>query len=39
MDLYWWPGILVPIVVFFGLSVFLSQSLADMALKNSSRNK
>ena len=29
-----WPGILVPIVVFFGLTVFLAISVSNDAVKN-----
>lgn len=29
-----WPGILVPIIIFFGLAVFVSGSLAGSALQN-----
>ena len=29
-----WPGILVPIIIFFGLSVFMGSSIAGMALEN-----
>ena len=29
-----WPGILVPIVVFFGLTVFLAMSVTGDAVKN-----
>lgn len=35
--MYLWPGILVPIVVFFGLTVFLASGLTNTALKNSAR--
>lgn len=34
---FWWPGILVPIVVFFGLTVFMAAGLTNTALKNSAR--
>lgn len=29
-----WPGILVPIIIFFGLAVFLSGYIAERALQN-----
>jgi len=30
----WWPGVLVPIVIFFGLSVIVSASIAGGAVNN-----
>lgn len=29
-----WPGLLVPIIIFFGLSVFLASGISAMALEN-----
>lgn len=29
-----WPGLLIPIIIFFGLSVFLGSSISGMALQN-----
>jgi hypothetical protein len=34
MDLHIWPGILVPIIVFFGLTVFVVNWITGQALKN-----
>jgi len=33
----YWPGILVPIVIFFGLAVWFASSVSGEALKNIKR--
>jgi len=34
-----WPGILVPIIMFFGLSVFLGGYISERALESINRKK
>jgi hypothetical protein len=34
-----WPGILVPIIIFFGLTVFLGGYLSERAVQNIVRKK
>ena len=37
MYMSYWPGILVPIVIFFGLAVWFASSVSGEALKNIER--